>query len=246
MPKNDRGSDSLHGTHSERQGTAGFLKNISFANNPVFIRMLAISPVLAVTVSLKNGVFFSLLMTVELLLLFAVKALCYDRIPKYLRDALMFLAAGIIITPIAFLAKRYFPNAAASLDFYLPLIAVNALAFVKTERPVAEPVLSRRVGKELLNILGSCLGFSIAVILVSAIREAVGSGTLYERALPGLSAVKFSFILLPPGAFILLGLLFAFAQARYNRKKKAAVSMNTAEATAISADKKSGGEEHGA
>ena len=60
--------------------------------------------------------------------------------------------------------------------------------------------------------MGDVLGYSVVLIVISAIREIIGSGSICGRALPVYAQLKFNFILLPPGAFLLLGLALAAVQ----------------------------------
>ena len=213
------------------------------SRNPVLVRALAVSPVLAVTVSLKNGVLISIVMLLELVILFLLRALFYRRLPEVLRGPVFFAAAGAAITPLWMAARYFVPDVTAAVGFYLPLLAACAFAFVATvPAPAPLPVQSspeaeepgaqatapavrkaagvRRIVHALLEAAGSGLGFAFAAVAVSGIREAIGSGTLYDRVLPGLEKLKFTFLLLPPGAFLLLGFLLAAVQAVHLRRKR--------------------------
>lgn len=207
------------------------LRRAATSRNPVLVRALAVAPVLAATLSLKSGVLLAAVMLPELLALYLLRAAFYRRLPAWLRGPVFFALAGVMIAPLWAAAKRLAPNVTAAAGIYLPLLAAGAFAFAVTVPALPPAALlpvgrgraaARRAGRALLAAAGDGLGFALAAVLISGIREAAGAGTLYDRALPGLAKLSFPFILQPPGAFLLLGFLLAAARAvRLRRRRRA-------------------------
>lgn len=188
-----------------KKGLSKSVKSHLISENPVFIKALAIVPVLGAAVSLKAGILLScaMILTVVLLNLAAYPINRY--VPDRFRPAALFLAAGAVFTPVYILVGYFAPSVTASCGIYLPLVAVSALAMIETRH------YGKRhgVGKTVLGAALEGLGFAFAAIIFAVIREVLGGGTLYGRPLPYVSGMKFSFALLPAGAFLLLGVLMA-------------------------------------
>lgn len=194
---------------------AELLRKGVFRHNPVLVRALAFAPVLCVTTTLKNGVLLSLVTFVVLVVMSAAASLLYARIPKPLRAAVLTLIASAVATPLCFLANLWAPNVAAAVGIFLPLTAVNGIILSRAENYQA----GRRLLPAVVDGAANGLGFALAVLVLSVVREAVGSGRLYDRVLPGLSGYSFSFADSAPGALMALAVLLAVVQ--FMRRRKA-------------------------
>ena len=190
-----------------RKLLADELKQKVVISNPVLVRLLAVCTVLGATTALKNGLLLSvaaLLVTVPLYLIMSL----LRKLPKLYYYPVALLIAGAIETPVIMLAGLFAPEVTAACSFYLPLTALNAVLMLDLTLMRGERPLIRALGAGI----GDVLGYSAVLIVVSALREIIGAGSIYGRALPSYLQINFNFLLLPPGAFILVGLLLALAQ----------------------------------
>lgn len=186
----------------------GYLGRSLYRDNPVLTGAVALCTLLAATGSLKNALLLSLVNLCVTVLLYFAFSFFYHRLHEKLRLPALVLAAGAVVTPLCGLSQYLAPEVTASVGIFLPLTAVNAALFFRARAQEQR----RPVSRSLLLGLRDSLGFAAAAIVLGVLREPFGSGTLYGRALPGFFSFKFSFALLPPGAFLLLGLLFALFQ----------------------------------
>lgn len=194
--------------YSDSQNGKIFWHNVRhriFAENTVFLKAIAVAPILGAAVSLKNGVMLSCVMFLTVVFLNLVMYPLNKIVPHRFSAVCAFFMAGIIITPLYYAAQYCAPSIAALCGIYLPLLSVCALPMIETKH------YGEKYGfaKTMLAAILDGFGFAFAALLFSIVREAVGSGTLYDRALPGFAQMKFSFALLPAGAFLLLGLFVA-------------------------------------
>jgi Na+-translocating ferredoxin:NAD+ oxidoreductase subunit E len=172
--------------------------------NPVFVKAIAAVPILGAAVSLKGGIMLSGVMFLTVILLNLIMYPLHRLIPRNYRFAAAFVAAGAVITPVYILANYIAPTVTSLCGIYLPLTAVCALPMIEKK------YYGRKFGiaKTTLAAAFDGVGFTFAAAVFSIIREIIGSGTLYGRPLP-CADLKFSFALLPAGAFLLLGALIA-------------------------------------
>ncbi len=182
-----------------------------FSANPVFVKAIAIVPILGAATSLKNGILLSGAMILTLVLLSVIMYPVNKHLPRGYRTVTAFTAAGIVITPVCMLANYLAPSVTALCGIYLPLLAVCAIPMIEKKHYGVRFGIFKTAFVALLD----GLGFAFAAVVVSVIREIFGSGTLYDRPLPGILQIKFSFALLPAGAFLLLGLLIALFKKIY-------------------------------
>lgn len=187
------------------------LKSHLLSKNPAFVKALAIVPILGAAVSLKNGILLSCAMILTVVLLNIIAYPLNKVVPENFRPAAEFLVAGIVFTPVYMLACYFAPSVTTACGIYLPLIAVSALPLIEKK------YYGKKYGfvKTAVSAGLDGLGFAFAAIIFSVIREIIGSGTLYGRPLPYVSGMKFSFALMPAGAFLLLGVLMALFKKIY-------------------------------
>ncbi|HOL66387.1 MAG TPA: Rnf-Nqr domain containing protein, partial [bacterium] len=109
----------------------------------------------------------------------------------------------------------YLPELKRNLGVFLPLIVVNCIVLGR-----AEAFASRNnVLNSLLDGLGMGLGFTLIIVLMAVIREGLGNGTLGPLKLFGQNYQPFLIMILPPGAFLVLGFLIALKNSLDRRKK---------------------------
>lgn len=204
----ERGAPSFNEGPKTGKPGISLLQNVKehlFSSNPVFVKAIAIVPILGAATALKNGIMLSGAMFLTAVLLNLLMYPLCRIIPRGHRAAVSFLAAGAVVTPICMLANYFAPTVYAQCSVYLPLLAVCALPLID-KKHYGEKY---GVAKTALDAALDGVGFAFAAIAVSIIREIIGYGTLYDRALPYAAHIKFLFAVLPAGALLLLGMLLA-------------------------------------
>jgi electron transport complex protein RnfE len=189
----------------------GFIKE-----NPVFTLLLGMCPTLGVTATAINGLGMGLATAFVLLLSNLVVSLVKNQIPDKVRIPSFIVIIATFVTIVDLSMAAYLPNMHAQLGLFIPLIVVNCLVLGR-----AEAFASRNdVASSLVDGLTMGLGFTFALTLLGAVRELLGSFSLFGvQLLPYDGMLLF---VLAPGAFIALGLLIAVIQAL--RKKMEATA----------------------
>jgi len=181
-----------------------FLKGI-IRENPTFVLMLGLCPTLAVSVSVENGIGIGVAATFVLLGSNVIISLLKDFIPERVRIPCFIVVIATFVTIAELLMKAYSPALNRALGIYVPLIVVNCIVLGRAEAYAqkAKPLAA------FFDGLGMGAGFTLALILISAIREFLGAGKLFGRILiPGFApAAVFA---LPSGALLAIGLLLGF------------------------------------
>lgn len=182
----------------------GFIKGI-FKENPIFVLILGLCPTLAVSVSVINGIGMGLAATFVLLGSNIIISLIRNFIPKTVRIPCFIVVIATFVTITELVMKAYSPSLNRALGIYVPLIAVNCIvlgraeAFASKQNPI----------NSFLDGLGMGIGFSWALILISAIREIFGFGKIFGFSLfRGIQPVYL--VGMPSGALLVIGLLLGF------------------------------------
>ncbi|MFQ5905132.1 MAG: electron transport complex subunit RsxE [bacterium] len=171
--------------------------------NPLFRLVLGLCPTLAVTTAAINGVAMGLASTFVLVGSNLVISLIRNVIPKKVRIPVFIVVIASFVTIIDLTMAGYFHPIHKVLGLFVPLIVVNCIILGR-----AEAFASRNtVFKSFLDGLGMGLGFTISLIALGAIREFFGAGTVFGYKLLPSSYEVAIIMLLPPGAFIALGLM---------------------------------------
>lgn len=189
-----------------REFTKGIMKE-----NPVFITLLGLCPVLGVTVFIVNGVGMGLASTAVLVASNLVISLLRSFIPPQVRIPCFIVVIATFVTIIGMVLEAFQPVLYDALGVFVPLIVVNCIilgraeAFASKNNPV----------RSLLDGVGAGVGFTLALLVLSAVREIIGQGTILgpdPETVVHLFGASFEPMVLfaqPPGAFIALGLLLA-------------------------------------
>ncbi len=189
--------------------TRGLLKE-----NPTFVQLLGMCPTLAVTTSVKNGIGMGLSATAVLIASNIVISLLRRFIPNKIRIASYVVVIAGFVSMIEMLLKAYLPSISKSLGLFIPLIVVNCIILARAEAFASK----NPVGKSALDGLGMGLGFTLGLTVVSVVRELLGNGTLLGFSIFGESFQPATLLILPPGAFIVLGLLIGLINAFVARR----------------------------
>jgi Na+-translocating ferredoxin:NAD+ oxidoreductase subunit E len=183
--------------------TAPFTKGI-LEENPVLKILLGFCPVLAVTTSAINGLGMGLATTFVLLGSNIVISLIAKIIPDTVRIPCFIIVIATFVTIVDLLIKAFSPELDQALGIFIPLIVVNCIILGRAEAFASKnPLLP-----SIMDALGMGIGFTLALFLLSALREILGAGTIFGYSLAG-DFPPILFFALPPGAFAGLGLLIA-------------------------------------
>ncbi len=175
--------------------------------NPVFRQLLGLCPTLAVTNAVINGLAMG--MATAFVLIFS--SLVVSSIKKLIPSQVRIASYVVIIATFVTIADRFlaafFPPISKSLGPYVPLIVVNCIILGRQEAFSSK----NTIGRSLIDALGMSSGFVLAMLLLSAIREILGMGTFLGYQVMGQWFEPWIIMILPPGAFITLGILLALA-----------------------------------
>lgn len=180
-----------------------FLKGI-IKENPTFVLALGLCPTLAVSVSVRNGIGMGVAATFVLLGSNVIISLIKNFVPEKIRIPCYIVVIATFVTIAELFLKAYSPALDRALGIYVPLIVVNCMVLGRAEAYASK----NKVLDSLIDGLGMGAGFTLALILISAIREFLGSGKIF-----GLAAGNFqpaSMLGMPSGALLVIGLLLGF------------------------------------
>ena len=184
-----------------------FLNGIIF-ENPTFIQLLGMCPTLAVTTSVKNGLGMGLSAAAVLVCSNMIISLLRKIIPDKVRIAAYIVIIAAFVTIIQMCLNAFLPDLSSSLGIFIPLIVVNCIILARAEAFASK----NTVFKSALDGLGMGLGFTLALCIISAVREFLGAGTIFDIPVYGNAITPASIIIMAPGGFIVLGLLVALVQ----------------------------------
>lgn len=188
----------------------GFIKE-----NPTFVQLLGMCPTLAVTTSLENGIGMGLSATAVLVASNVLISLLRKVIPDKVRIAAYIVIIATFVTIIEMVLNAYVESLAAQLGIFIPLIVVNCIILARAEAFASK----NSVGKSALDGLGMGLGFTLALSIISAVREFFGAGTLLGVKIYGDVITPPSIITMAPGGFIVLGILIALFNYIISKRK---------------------------
>ena len=173
-------------------------------NNPTFVLVLGMCPTLGTTTSAVNGLGMGVATMAVLIMSNLVISLIKNFIPDKVRIPAFIVVIASFVTIIQMLMQAYVPSLYASLGVFIPLIVVNCIILGRAEAFAAKngPVAS------IFDGIGMGLGFTIALTVLGAVREILGTGKIFGLTLMPEEYGMLVFVL-APGAFIVLGYLIA-------------------------------------
>ena len=191
------------------------LKEGMIKNNPTFVQLLGMCPTLAVTTNAKDAIGMGLSATVVLMCSNAVISLVRKVIPSKIRIASYVVIIAGFVTAVDLLLQAFLPELSASLGIFIPLIVVNCIILARAESFASKNSVLPSVG----DGLGTGLGFTMALFAIGTIREILGSGSFFGiQILP--ESIPAVMMILPPGGFIVLGLLSALIHYIGDKRKE--------------------------
>lgn len=189
-----------------------FYKGIG-AENPTFRLILGLCPTLAVSTSVINGIGMGVAATFVLLGSNIIISLIRKFIPDQIRIPCFIVVIATFVTIVELMMKAYAPELSKALGIFVPLIVVNCIVLGRAEAFASK----ERVSVSMFDALGMGVGFTLALLLISGIREVLGNGTLF-----GLLIVKgyepVLYLVLAPGALLVIGLLIGIINFLAKRK----------------------------
>lgn len=191
-----------------KEFTKGIIKE-----NPTFVLALGLCPTLAVSVSVINGIGMGLAATFVLLGSSIIISLVRGFVPGKIRIPCFIVIIATFVTVTELCLKAYSPVLDRALGIYIPLIVVNCIVLGRAEAFACRNNLL----KSFFDGLGMGVGFTLALVLISAIREFLGAGQLLGHTL--IKGFEPVFVFgMPPGALLVIGLLLGFFNLLKNRK----------------------------
>ena len=189
-----------------------------WVNNPGFVQLLGLCPLLAVTSTVVNALGLGLATTITLVGSNVTVSLIRHLVPPEIRIPVFVLIIASFVTVIELVMKAYFHELYSILGIFIPLIVTNCAIIGRAEAFASK----NSVVRSLVDGLMMGIGFSLALVALGAMREILGYGTLFQQAhlMFGEGAQwltvtliedyrGFLLAVLPPGAFIGFGLLIA-------------------------------------
>lgn len=173
--------------------------------NAVFKLLLGMCPVLAVTTSAENGLGMGLATTFVLVCSNSVVALLRKLIPAGVRIPAFVVIIASFVTVVQLAMEAWVYDLYQALGIFIPLIVVNCLILGRAEAFASKNPLIKSVA----DGMGMGLGFTLGLFILGSVREFFGSGAILGVSLLGDSYQPMLLMILPPGAFITLGLLLA-------------------------------------
>lgn len=188
------------------------LMNGIIKENPVFVLLLGMCPTLGTTSSAINGMGMGLATMFVLICSNLVISLIKNLIPDMVRIPAFIVVIASFVTLLQMVMQAYVSDLYATLGLFIPLIVVNCIVLGRAEAFAAKnnPIRS------MFDGLGMGLGFTVALTLLGATRELLGTGKIFNITLYSEEYGMLLFVL-APGAFIALGYLIALI----NRLRKA-------------------------
>lgn len=173
--------------------------------NPYFVLALSLCPGLAVTTSVVNGLTMGLTVWFVITSNNIVVSIIRKLINKKVRVPVYITCIATIVTCVQLFLQAYAPDLYKALGVYLDLVVVFAIILAR-----AESVASKNgIVVSFLDGMGMGIGFTIAMLVISVVREVLGNGTLLGVDLFGPSFQPALIMALPPGAFMLIGFMMA-------------------------------------
>ncbi|MDO5041230.1 MAG: electron transport complex subunit RsxE [Peptoniphilus sp.] len=183
-------------------------------NNPVFMQLIGLCSVLAITNALSNSIAMGIAVTFVLIMSNGVVSLLRKVIPDKIRIPCFIVVIATFVTLVQMILQAYAKPIYNSLGIFLPLIVVNCCILGEAEGFAYKNSLL----PSIVDGLGTGFGYMLAVVSMGIIREFFGYGTLLDVQILPESYPGIGIMGAPAGAFILLGFLIAAFRKILNRK----------------------------
>ena len=192
--------------------TAGIWKE-----NPVFVMMLGLCPVLAVTNSVLNSLAMGIASIFVLVCSNALVSALRNFIPKQVRITTYIIIIATFVTLVDYIIQAVSLDLYNKLGAFIQLIVVNCLILGRAEAYASKNSFT----KSVISAFGMGLGFTLALVMLGGVRELLGAGQLLGYQIFSTNFEPWVVMILPPGGFIVLGswlLLINYIQQRKTGK----------------------------
>ena len=176
--------------------TAGIWKE-----NPVFVMMLGLCPVLAVTNSVLNSLAMGIASVFVLVCSNALVSALRNFIPKQVRITTYIIIIATFVTLVDYIIQAVSLDLYNRLGAFIQLIVVNCLILGRAEAYASKHSFT----KSVVSALGMGLGFTLALVMLGGVRELLGAGQLLGYQVFSTQFEPWVVMILPPGGFIVLG-----------------------------------------
>jgi electron transport complex protein RnfE len=193
-----------------------FMRGI-WEENPVFVMLLGLCPVLAVTNSTMNAIAMGLATMFVLVASSTLVSLLRKAIPKQVRIATYIIIIATFVTIVDYVIQAISLDLYNALGAFIQLIVANCVILGRAEAYASK----QKLGAAVVNAVGMGVGFTIALLCLGTVREVLGSGTILGYPLFSPNFEPWVVMILPPGGFFVLGawlLLFEYLKQRKERK----------------------------
>lgn len=192
-----------------------FKKGI-ITENPILVLALSLCPALAVTTNVQNALTMGLSVTFVLSFNNAVVSFTRKWVNPKVRVPIYITSIATIVTVVELLLKAYAPKLYSNLGIYLQLIVVFAIILARAEVFASK----NKVIPSFVDGFGMGMGFTAAMVAIGTIREILGNGTFFGLKVLGSWYHPALIIILPPGAFVLIGYLVGISKIINEKKEK--------------------------
>lgn len=195
-----------------------FLRGL-WEENPVFVMLLGLCPVLAVTSTTLNALAMGLATTFVLVCSSLLVSLLRHWIPKQVRIASYIVIIATFVTIVDYAIQAISLELYAALGAFIQLIVANCVILGRAEAYASK----QRLPTTLVNSLGMGAGFTLALLALGTVREVLGNGTILGVSLFSPDFQPWIVMILPPGGFFVLGAwLLLFNWLRQSKIRRAA------------------------
>ena len=187
--------------------------------NPVFVMLLGLCPVLAVTNTARNALAMGLATMFVLVCSGVLVSLLRNVIPKQVRIASYIVIIATFVTIADYAIQAISLDVYKALGAFIQLIVVNCIILGRAEAYASK----NPVTNAFVNAVGMGIGFTFALMCLGVVREVLGSGTVFGVSLFSENFQPWAVFVLPPGGFFVLAFwLLLFAAVRQRRERSAA------------------------
>ncbi len=210
--KKDKTNQGFFASLKDHPTTDEFVKGL-WRDNPVFVQVLGMCPVLAVSNTAMNALAMGLATLFVLLMSNILVSSLRNFIPKQVRIASYILIIATFVTIIDYVIQAISVELHKSLGAFISLIVVNCLILSRAEAFASK----NTVGKSILDALGMGVGFTFALFCLGAVRELFGNGSIFGVAFFPGNFQEWIVMILPAGGFFTLAiwlLIFNYIKAK--------------------------------